>query len=235
MPPPETPGHSQASLARSLVGSVPLSPGFWCTQSFVCAHQEFISPVLWKFCNQIPLAFKVKFPEDSQSLCWIPRLGNLLWALELSQQCENSFGITVSSLWVVCSVALWWGYRSCLLGLWQPEPLFSRQATANPCLRRRYSNNPRQVRLSLLQGPWVLVCTRFYLSPLSVSDGYGGLILNGLWPSYHLTGASPFSLDVGYLVFAGIQHSPVNGCSAVSCNFGVHSQIYGFSSIHLWM
>ena len=177
----------------------------------------FPSPV--EVHNQIPLGSN--FPGGSQSLCWIPRLGNLLWALELSQQCENSFGITVSSLWVVCSVALWWGYRSCLLGLCQPEPLFSRQATANPCLRRRYSNNPRQVRLSLLQGPWVLVCTRFYLSPLSVSDGYGGLILNGLWPSYHLTGASPFSLDVGYLVFAGIQHSPVNGCSAVSYNFGV--------------
>ena len=93
MPPPETPGHSQASLAQSLVGSVLLSPGFWCTQSLVCAHQEFISPVLWKFCNQIPLAFKVKFPGDSQSLCWVPRLGNLLWALELLQKCRNSFGI----------------------------------------------------------------------------------------------------------------------------------------------
>ena len=42
--------------------------------------------------NQIPLAFKVKFPGGSQSLCWIPSLGNLLWALELSQQCENFFG-----------------------------------------------------------------------------------------------------------------------------------------------
>ena len=50
-------------------------------------------PILWKFCNQIPLAFKVKFPGGSQSLCLIPRLGNLLWALELSQQCENFFGI----------------------------------------------------------------------------------------------------------------------------------------------
>ena len=30
---------------------------------FCCAHQESVSPVLWKFCNQIPLAFKVKFAE----------------------------------------------------------------------------------------------------------------------------------------------------------------------------
>ena len=28
-------------------------------------------------------------------------------------------------------------------------------------------------------------------------------------------------MDVRYLLFAGIQHSPVSGCSAVSCNFGV--------------
>ena len=31
-PPPETPGHSQASLGQSLMGSLLLSSGFWCTQ-----------------------------------------------------------------------------------------------------------------------------------------------------------------------------------------------------------
>ena len=41
------------------------------------------------------MASKVKFPGGSQSLCQIPRLGNLLWVLELSQQCENFFGIIV--------------------------------------------------------------------------------------------------------------------------------------------
>ena len=48
-PPPETPGHSQASLGQSLVGSLFLSPGSWCTQAFVCACQESVSPVLCKF------------------------------------------------------------------------------------------------------------------------------------------------------------------------------------------
>jgi len=42
-PPPETPGHSQASLGQSLVGSLLLSPGSWCTQGSVCARQESIS------------------------------------------------------------------------------------------------------------------------------------------------------------------------------------------------
>ena len=60
--PLETPRHSQASLTQSLVGTLPLSPGSWCAQGFACARQESVSPVLWKFCNQIPLASKVKFP-----------------------------------------------------------------------------------------------------------------------------------------------------------------------------
>ena len=84
MPPLETPGHSQTSLGQSLIGSLLLSPRSWCTQGFVCALWESVSPVLCKFCDQIPLASKVKFPGGSQSLCQIPRLGNLLWVLELS-------------------------------------------------------------------------------------------------------------------------------------------------------
>ena len=48
-PPPETPGHSREILAQSLVGSLLLSPGSWCTQGSVCALQEFVSPVLCKF------------------------------------------------------------------------------------------------------------------------------------------------------------------------------------------
>ena len=39
--PPETPG---------------ISPVSWYAQDFVCALQESLSPVLWKFYNQIPLA-----------------------------------------------------------------------------------------------------------------------------------------------------------------------------------
>ena len=47
--PLETPGHSQASLGQSLVGSLLLSPGSWCAQGFVCALQESASLVLCKF------------------------------------------------------------------------------------------------------------------------------------------------------------------------------------------
>ena len=51
MPLPETPGHLRASLGQSLMGSVLLSPGSWCTQGFVCALQESVSSVLYKFCQ----------------------------------------------------------------------------------------------------------------------------------------------------------------------------------------
>ena len=77
MPLPKSPGNSQASLGQSLLGSLLLPPGSWCTQGIACALQESVSPVLCKFCGQIPLACIVKFPGDSQFLCQIPRLGNL--------------------------------------------------------------------------------------------------------------------------------------------------------------
>ena len=49
MPPLKTLGHYWESLAQSLVGSLLLSPGSWCTQGSVCPLQESISSVLCKF------------------------------------------------------------------------------------------------------------------------------------------------------------------------------------------
>ena len=62
----------------------------------VCALQKshLFPPVPWKSCHQTLLAFKVRFPGDSQSLCQIPRLGSLTWGLEPSQW-ENLFGVIV--------------------------------------------------------------------------------------------------------------------------------------------
>ena len=42
-PPPEIPGHSQANLGQSLVGSLLPSPGSWFIQDSVCALQESVS------------------------------------------------------------------------------------------------------------------------------------------------------------------------------------------------
>ena len=40
---------SQASLGQSLLWSLLLSPGSWCTQGFLCTLQESFSAVLCKF------------------------------------------------------------------------------------------------------------------------------------------------------------------------------------------
>ena len=52
-------------------------------------------PVLWKSCNKRLLDLKVKFPGDSQSPCWIPKMGSLTWRSEPSQRWENFLGIIV--------------------------------------------------------------------------------------------------------------------------------------------
>ena len=95
-PPSETPGHSQARLGQSFVGPLLLSPGSWREQGFVSAFQESVSSVLCKFCNQIPLDFKVKLPGGSQSLCHIPRLGTLLWKYFM---CNKFFFFLSTMLW----------------------------------------------------------------------------------------------------------------------------------------
>ena len=63
--------------------TAPFSWVLVCTKFCLCPPRVCF-PVLCKFCNQIPLASKVKFPGGSQSLCQIPRLGNVLWVLQLS-------------------------------------------------------------------------------------------------------------------------------------------------------
>ena len=77
-------------------GSPSFSPNdellFCCTlnwQQFIsCGRQILIfllamlAPVLWKFCNQILLNFKVRFPGDTLFLYWISRL----WS-----QCKSFF------------------------------------------------------------------------------------------------------------------------------------------------
>ena len=61
--------------------------------------ESLFPPFLWKSCNQILLGFKVRFHVDNQSLCYVPRLGSLMWSSEPSQQWENFFGIIGLHFW----------------------------------------------------------------------------------------------------------------------------------------
>ena len=101
----------RGGLTPSPVGSVLLSPGTW-------AHIALFlfPPVLWRSCNPVPLAFKVRFPGDSQSLGKIPRLESLMWGLEPSQLCKNFFGIIVLQFVVhpPSKISIWF-YGDCAL------------------------------------------------------------------------------------------------------------------------
>ena len=101
--------------------------------------------------------------------------------------------------------------------LLHPELLLLQQYTADPYLLRGCS----QFCLGLygVSGSW---CTQDLFEPSERVCWVWGLILNAISPPYHLAGASHLPLDIACLFFVcGIQHFPVNGCSAASCNFGV--------------
>ena len=65
IPPLDTPGHSQAGLGQSLVGSLLLSLGSWCAQDFVYILQESVSPVLCKFWRLYVGLMLTSFQEGS--------------------------------------------------------------------------------------------------------------------------------------------------------------------------
>ena len=111
-----------------------------------------------------------------------------------------------------------------LPGLLQPEPLSLQQATADLCLYRRHSNTQKQIWLSLCgaSGSW---CTQGFVCALPASlAGMGFDSKHDFVPPTILLGIflCPW-MWVFFFFFGGIQHSPVDGCSAVSCNFGVLS------------
>ena len=98
--------HASIGNPPTLAGSFdPVSCGSTAPFIWVLVHERFclfpsrleflFPPLLCKSYNQNLLAFKVRFPGDSQSLCWIPRLGSLTWVSEPSQQWGNFFGIIV--------------------------------------------------------------------------------------------------------------------------------------------
>ena len=90
MPPPETPRHPWASLGQSLVGSLLLSPGSWCTQVFllcVCVYvpsrclfpQSYVSSgstmvglmaTSSKRAYAIPRSAAIRAPALVEGHCW---------------------------------------------------------------------------------------------------------------------------------------------------------------------
>ena len=149
-PLPQTPGHSGASPGQPFLGSLLLSPGSQCTQSFVCALQESASEVLckfWWFYGGVNGNLLQEGLCHTQICCM---QSPCPWGRPLLT--HTSTGDTQTQFWLsLCGVAGFW----CAGGLFGPSE----------CLW------------------WVW-----------------GLILNVIFPSYHLSGASPLPLDVGCLL-----------------------------------
>ena len=112
--------------------------------------------------------------------------------------------------------------------LLHPEPLPPWQATADPCLHRRHSDT---VLSPSLWGLGVLMHTSF--EPSEHLWWVWGLILNMISPLLLSFWGFSFALGCGVLsLFGGIQHCPVNGCSAASCNFGVQAGLDKHTSFY---
>ena len=78
-----------------------------CTKLCLCPPGVSVSPALWKFCYQISLTFKVRFPGHSQATCWISQPGQsrnftTVWEL-LSCNCSP---VCVSPAWLLCGGTL---------------------------------------------------------------------------------------------------------------------------------
>ena len=102
-------------------------------------------------------------------------------------------------------------------GLQHPEPLPLQQSTADPYLHKRHSNT---VLAQVLWGLCVLVLTGFVRALQSSLVGMGFDSKCNFAPPTVLLGLLLCPWTWG--IFFGVsQHSPVDGCSAASCNFGV--------------
>ena len=185
MPPPETPKHSQASLAQSLVGvTAPFSWALMCTR-FCCAPEESLSPQscgssVMKSCqlsNSDSLGIPSPFTRSPG------QTGSLLWGLEVLLQCENFFGMIVLQFVGRPPGSSRVGLmQSPLRGLTpraMPPRLLLPLPIAGHCwcsLHRASSSSQRQAWLSLLWGHcsfrWVLVPTRFGWCPPKISGRY---------------------------------------------------------------
>ena len=105
-------------------------------------------------------------------------------------------------------------YVTCLL---HPEPLPLWQATADPYLHRRLMQRSRSVSVGSLG----LGVHKVLFEPFKHLWRVWGLILNMILPLLLSCWGFSFALGSGLSFFGWIKHSPVDGCSASGCNFGV--------------
>ena len=113
------------------------------------------------------------------------------------------------SLWIICLEALWWCNGDLLQDGLCHRLCDPNSCTQSPCpcsrplLTRTTAGDSNTGLAPSLRGIWVLVHTRFCLSPPSVSGGCGVWFYMWFCPSYRLAGAFHLLLDKGYLFLMG--------------------------------
>ena len=143
-------------------------------------------------------------------------MGPRIFATVLEFLWRNCSPVCISPTWQLCGSA----NGDLLQGdLCRPPHL---QDCCCPVPPWRHSNTHRQVWLSLLWGHcsflWVLVHTKLCLYPPSISGGHGFDFKHDGTPPAVLLQLLLCPWIWG-IFFDGFQPSPVNGCSATSCNF----------------
>ena len=120
-PPPETPGDSWASLGQSLVGSLLLSPGSWCTQGSVCALQESVSPVLskfWWFCGGVNGILTPPYAIPRSAAPRAP-VAVHYWLVPLQETLKTVLSQSLWDLWVLVRTRFIWApWVSGRYGVW---------------------------------------------------------------------------------------------------------------------
>ena len=126
----ETPGHSQASMAQSLVGSLLLFSGTWCSQGFVVPFKSLFP---WEF-SVLLLDSQVR--KSVVGLRTFTTVHELLWC-----NCSPICGLSAWRLYGGASSDLLqeeWCHMPHLPGLLLPMPLSPWQVTVDSCLHRRH-------------------------------------------------------------------------------------------------
>ena len=154
-------------------------------------------------------------------------MGNLLRALEFLQYCKNFFGIIVLQFvghlldGSMTGLTATSSERTC--ATWHASYFCCSQSPCphgRPLPPQEILKHSKSGLVQSLWGLWVLVHTRFCLSSLSISGGYGVLIINEILPLLLSCWGFSFALGHGLPFFGGVQHSSVDGCPAASCSFG---------------
>ena len=159
----------------------------------------------WRILSIILLAYKVSAispfaRSPGLEICCGPRT---------LTECENFFDTTALQFVGFCLMALWWGSRAV----------------------------PPRSAAARAQAPGAGHCWPVPLQEAGLTQSLVGSLGSGVHkvlfePSEHLWwvwGFAPPTFFLGLLLcpwtwgifFGGIKHSPANGCSALSCNFGV--------------